>query len=92
MLQLLPGFVQTPQNVDPTVSDYYIFVNKVAGTGRTQNISLPVRVLEKNKIILIQTDKPIYKSGETGRNCNVNSIEQCQLLRFVSSNGKINCS
>ena len=86
MLRLLHGSVQTPQNIDPTVSDYYIFVNKVAGTGKTQNKSLPV-IVRKNIIMLIQTDKPIYKPGDTGRIFNVISIEQCQLLRFVSSNG-----
>ncbi|XP_062505482.1 murinoglobulin-1-like isoform X2 [Corticium candelabrum] len=67
---VIPGSVNTfslaiPEDADPADGPYSIDVNMTTHLKTLVTRSLPLTISGKNRIILIQTDKPIYKPGET---------------------------
>jgi hypothetical protein len=56
-----------PVDAEPSASKYTLIVEHVSADSRESlRKALPLRVRGDNRIVLIQTDKPVYKPGETG--------------------------
>jgi hypothetical protein len=56
-----------PVDAEPSARKYTVILeHDSTNSSKRLSKTLPLRVRGDNRIVLIQTDKPVYKPGETG--------------------------